>query len=209
VSADNDAWVPYAKGADLKVPSFVKLRYPGGQGGSVTFDLTYTGEATTDYRGITTQAGQPVKFGWSKFVAPIDWTVSFYNWNAKDVADPQAHMPFLKDLIKGEPIKTIKVQDLNFSWGGSPAEGVTADHFATVAEGTVSLPAGEYTLNVTTDDGCRVWVDDKLVIEDAWKYQGPTLYSRTLTLGGTHHIRIEHYEIDGFSALKCEIKPKR
>ncbi len=209
VSSDNDKWTPYVEGTVLEVPSFVRVRFPGGKGGSVNLDLEYKGQATTDYRGVVTPAAQAVRFGYSKFVVPIDWTVSFYNWNAADVADPHAHMPALKDLIKGEPVKVLKVQDLNFSWGGSPAEGVTSDHFATIAEGTVSIPAGDYTLNVTSDDGCRVWVDNKLVIADGWKYQGPTLYTTTVKLGGTHHIRIEHYEIDGFSALKCEIKPKK
>jgi hypothetical protein len=170
--------------------------------------LEYRGEQVTDYRGMITPAGQPYRFGLSKFNLPIEWTVSFYNWDASKVADPRGAMPSLSDLAKTGPVHTMKTGELNFAWPGSPAEGVGADHFATTAEATIDVPAGTYVLHVTTDDGCRVWVDDRLVVEDAWKYQGPTLYSRELALSGKHRIRIEHYEIDGYSALKVELKPK-
>lgn len=208
VSADGVNWKPAP--ANLTVPSFVRVSYPPGTANDVSLQLDYKGEAVTDVRGVVTPKGQTFRFGFSKFVAPIQWTVSWYNWDASAVANPQSAMPTLKDLLGERPaVKTVTTQELNFSWGGSPAEGVTADHFATIAEGTVELPEGTYTLNVTSDDGCRVWVDDKLVIEDAWKYQGPTLYTRELRLGGKHKIRVEHYEIDGYSALKLDIQPKR
>jgi hypothetical protein len=68
--------------------------------------------------------------------------------------------------------------------------------------------AGEYNLELTTDDGARVWLDGKPIIEDAWKYQGPTPYSRKVTITpGPHTIRIEHFQIDGYAALKLELKP--
>jgi hypothetical protein len=209
-SADGATWKSVGgKAAKVTVPSFVRLSFPPGTASDVSLQLEYKGQMVTDARGVQTAAGRPFRFGWSKFVAPIEWTVSWFNWDAATVANPHSAMPALKDVLKGGPVKTIKTQELNFGWGGSPAEGVTSDHFATTAEGTVTLPQGTYVLNVTTDDGCRVWVDDKLVIEDAWKYQGPTLYTRELQLGGKHKIRVEHYEIDGYSALKVDLQPKR
>ncbi len=208
-STDGATWTMVSdRVAQVPVPSFVQLSFPAGKATNVSLQLQYRGQGVTDYRGISTPAGQPFKFGWSKFVAPIDWKVSWYKWDRASVADPHAKMPALADLIKGEPLKTIETQELNFGWGGAPFEGGPADAFATIANGTVELPAGDYILNVTTDDGCRVWIDDKLVIEDAWKYQGPTLYSREIKLGGLHMIRVEHYEIDGYAALKFELKPK-
>jgi hypothetical protein len=78
----------------------------------------------------------------------------------------------------------------------------------TLADGTFSAPHGTYTLEVTTDDGVRVWIDDKLVI-NSWKYQGPTLYTANVPLNGRHRIRVEHYEIDGYAALKVNLRPKR
>ena len=52
-----------------------------------------------------------------------------------------------------------------------------------------------------------MWIDEELVV-DEWKYSGPTTYERVLRLGGTHRIRIEHFEIDGFAQLKFAIARK-
>jgi len=178
--------------------------------GNVDIRLEYTGADTTDVRGVVTPAGRPVPFGFSKFNLPIEWTVNFYNWDPAKVSDPKAAMPPLSEITLGNPIKTMTTTKLDFASGGAWFEGGPQNHFATISVGKFNLAdAGDYVLNITTDDGVRVWVDDKLVIADAWKYQAPTAYKAELTLAaGTHSIRIEHYEIDGYSALKANIVPK-
>lgn len=189
------------------VPGTVKFT---AEQGNIDIRLEYVGGATTDVRGIETPAGQAVPFGFSRFNLPIDWNVNFYNWAPEKVADPKAAMPPLSEIDLGNPLKTLSLKKLDFGSGGPFFDGGPANNFATIATGTFALDAGDYTLNVTTDDGVRVWVDDKLVIADAWKYQGPTLYTAPLTLAaGSHKIRVEHYEIDGYSALKVDIVPKR
>ncbi|NJL25647.1 MAG: hypothetical protein HC902_11060 [Calothrix sp. SM1_5_4] len=54
----------------------------------------------------------------------------------------------------------------------------------------------------------RVYVDGKRVL-DQWKYQGPTNYPVTMRLGGQHKLRVEHFEIDGYSTLQLRVKRKR
>ena len=70
------------------------------------------------------------------------------------------------------------------------------------------IEPGEYVLDTTADDGVRVYLDDKLLV-DEWKYQGPTLYSREVKLGGKHRLRVEHFQIDGYWTLKVDMRPKR
>ena len=79
------------------------------------------------------------------------------------------------------------------------------NYFATIATGRLTLPPGEYTLELTTDDGARVEVDGKRVI-DEWHYQGPTSYTVKIK-GGTHNLKVEHFQIDGYAALKVVIRP--
>jgi hypothetical protein len=68
---------------------------------------------------------------------------------------------------------------------------------------------GAYLLEVTSDDGVRIYVDGQLVGED-WTWHAPTTMSRRLNLkSGKHSIKIEHFELDGYSALKAEITPIR
>jgi hypothetical protein len=165
------------------------------------FLATFASEAVVDYRGIYTPKGKPFRFGFSQFFLPIDWTVKFFQWNESN--DPRTKPEAFKQLIEGTPVKTEKVDRINYA---GDISGVPGNNFATVAEGNFEVAEGDYVLNVTTDDGARVWVDGNLVIKDAWKYQGPTLYTAPLKLsGGKHRIRVEHFEIDGYSALKVEL----
>jgi hypothetical protein len=115
-------------------------------------------------------------------------------------------MPPLQDLSLGEPIKTMTSDRLDFGSGGAFFADGPTDYFATIAEGTVEVPEGSYTIEATADDGLKLWIDDRLVIAEAWKYQVPTTYRATLRLGGKHRIRVEHFEINGYAALKVVLK---
>ncbi len=199
-----------AEGATLEktsgsVPGMVKIDLLG----SASIVLEYVGAETIDYRGVKTPAGKPVRFGFSQFFAPIDWNVSFYSWSkAKDSSD--AHSPpdeaHFAERIQSKPLQTLKTDRLDLA-GGALVAGLPADHYLSVAEGRFTIAPGKYVLDVTTDDGCRIWLDDKPILTDAWKYQGPTLYSVPLVLGGTHKIRAEHFQIDGWAALRINLRP--
>jgi parallel beta-helix repeat protein len=187
------------RAARIPVPSLLRAAFEPGSAIERQLRLRYVGEAVTDYRGIVTPKGKPFDFGFSQFFMPIDWTVKFFAWN--EMTDPRTQHEAFRTLLTSNPIKTEKVDRVNYA-GNVP--GVPGDRYATLAEGTLEAPDGEYVLNVTSDDGVRVWLDGKLLI-DEWHWQGPTLYSRPVKLRGKHRLRIEHFEIDGYSALKVEI----
>lgn len=205
-----------AEGATLSanqgaVPGEVQLTIPAGQVGTTKVELEYIGEATRDYRGIVTPKGQPVRFGFSRFFAPIDWSVTFYRWsqaqNPTDVHSVPDERHIQELLRSAPPLKTEKRDRLDYA-GSSFGAGIPNDHFLTVAVGKLSVPQGEYLLEITTDDGCRVWLDDKPILQEAWKYQGPTLYPVPVTLSGAHTLRVEHFQIDGYAALKLNLRPR-
>jgi nitrous oxidase accessory protein NosD len=187
----------------LAVPCTIEVSIEPGKATDQLLLLEYVGAETTDYRGIMTPAGKPVRFQYSEFFAPIDWNIKWFAWTAD--TDPRTKADAFADLIKGTPIKTEHTDRLDFA-DGYP--GLPADHYATVADGTFQISPGDYVIDVTSDDGCRVWLDGKPLIEDAWKYQGPTLYSREVKLGGKHKLHVEHFEIDGYSMLKLNLRRK-
>jgi hypothetical protein len=41
---------------------------------------------------------------------------------------------------------------------------------------------------------------------EEWKYQGPTVYSVRVKLGGEHTISIQHFQIDGYAALQFRVR---
>jgi hypothetical protein len=90
---------------------------------------------------------------------------------------------------------------VNFAWStGAPASGIAADTFSVRWAGEVQINAGgTYSFRTTTDDGVRLWVDDKLLI-DSWTSTGTrTLTSAGITLqaGRRYHIVMEYYDNTG------------
>jgi nitrous oxidase accessory protein NosD len=137
-----------------------------------------------------------------------DWTVKFYQWDAKD--DPREHQDKWDALIAGAPLDEQKLSAIDFKWGGgAPSGKVKPDHFGTVATASIDLPAGRYRIWTVSDDGIRVWVDNRRVIDD-WTWHPPKENSTTVELkAGSHKVRIEHFEIDGLAQLQFRIEPAR
>ncbi len=146
-------------------------------------------------------------FGISRFVAPIQWQVSFFGWD-KDLSDPRTKADAFAKALTATPLATLTADLLDFAGYGKFAPGVPAAYFATVAEGEFQVPPGSYSLDITTDDGCRVTLDGTPVLTDAWKYQGPTLYSVPFSSTGSavHKLRVEHFQIDGYARLKLTLR---
>lgn len=185
------------------VPDYVVLSFPENAS-DISVACTYIGSETTDYRGVISVRGKSVPFGYFKMVTPIAWKVAHFHWD--DATDPRTKPEEFRKLLKSTPVVSYSPSELSFATSGSPYDGVTSDRFATVADGLVSTQGGLYTLSVITDDGARVYVDGKLVI-DEWHWQAPTHYERSLRLAkGSHRIRVEHFEIDGYTSLKVGLK---
>ena len=139
------------------------------------------------------------------FTAP--WEVRFYQWPPDK--DPREHEDAWKELITTAPAHKLLVSSIDFKWPREPAPNVPADRFGTVAETKVVLPAGRYMIRTISDDGLRVWVDERQVIDD-WTWHPPKAHSAELELeAGQHTFRIEHFEIDGYARLKLAVEPVR
>src|SRR5262249_13072096 len=93
---------------------------------------------------------------------------------------------FSNTELAGDPLIVRDYGDgsLNFDVGeGSPgaACGVGADNFSARWTRWVELPLGKYRFTVTGDDGVRLYVGGKLII-DKWFDQSPTTYTADLFL---------------------------
>lgn len=88
---------------------------------------------------------------------------------------------------------------IDFDWGmNAPAPSVGADIFSVRWTGQiVPLYSETYTFYTNTDDGIRLWVDNKLLI-DQWKvfYEGALEFSGAIDLeaGKKYNIKIEYFE---------------
>jgi hypothetical protein len=143
------------------------------------------------------------------------WDVTFFKWT-NDV-DPRKDIQAWRELAQRESAVSAKVKRLVFSYGWSgPSEQelsgpVTAgklggDYFGMIAKTQVPLAAGTWEFATLSDDGVRVTVDDRVII-DNWTWHGPTQDTGTLNLSTdkTIQISVEHFEIDGYAVLELKI----
>lgn len=110
-----------------------------------------------------------------------------------------------RKILEGAPALTERVRRLDYINGRALADGLPADGVALVAEGRVVLPPGPahaYLLRVISDDGVRVWVDGRLVI-DHWDVHGSEIDTARIS-GGAHTLRVEYFEATGWAELRLD-----
>lgn len=94
---------------------------------------------------------------------------------------------------------------INFDWSigpdgnhfVSPGPGVPGEYFSVRWTGYVYAPVtGVYTFHMATDDGMRVWIGGRKVL-DSWTDQRVTRYTirKTLTAGRYYSLRVEYYQV--------------
>ena len=170
----------------------------------MNLELVYVGSKVTDVRGVVTKAGTPFKLGIREFQTAIDWQTRYYSYDREEL-NPLQHEEDFAKIIKQEPVFVERVPTL--SWSGRPNEKVPTEYFVGIAEGSFSIPDGQYQIEITSDDGVRAWLDDKPIVTDGWLHQSPTVYRFPTRLNGNHRLRIEYFQQDGYATLAVRIVP--
>lgn len=169
--------------------------------GDWSVTLEYRGVATRSPRGATTPAGQPVRFSYGRFDPAMDWAMRFIAWS--DSTDPRTRSDAFEELLRSMPGLTRRAPRLDLMWFRPTITGLPQARWALEATTTVALDSGSYTLRTLSDDGIRVWVDGRLVI-DNWDLHGTEVDHAPLT-GGRHELRVQFFQIDGWTELRLDI----
>ncbi|WP_431988716.1 ricin-type beta-trefoil lectin domain protein [Streptomyces parvulus] len=115
----------------------------------------------------------------------------------------------LNDICTLKPGQTPNVDKLMpvIDWS-APADFGLESNFVTHVLGNLHAPgAGSYTLRLTSDDGSRLWIDDRLVIDHGGLH-GPESKDATVELtAGPHALRVEHFERGGGEQLTLAWRP--
>jgi LysM repeat protein len=92
---------------------------------------------------------------------------------------------------------------VNFDWGlGSPAPSINSDSFSAIWTTTPYFNEGTYRFYATSDDGVRIYVDDKLIV-DGWGVHPAQGYFGDIYLSaGYHSVRVEYFENTEAAVIK-------
>lgn len=107
--------------------------------------------------------------------------------------------------LNGAATVSRQESTVNYTWGeAGPAAGVSADNFSARWTGRVIVPkTGTYTFYAGSDDGARLWVNNKLLIDD-WKEHAFKQNKATIRFksGDRPNIKLEYFERNGDAAVK-------
>jgi len=150
---------------------------------------------------------------WSGSIVATTWSVRVFPWTV----DPREDLAGWRAEARGEAALSASVPALNFPYGwGGPRDqklsdaitqgGPGSDRFGMIAKTRLQLPAGRWELKTLSDDGVRVTVDGRVVIEN-WTWHGPTQDrgEHVQAEAGDVEIEVEHFEIDGYAVLTFEL----
>ena len=154
-------------------------------GGSITTDLVYNSQASTN-QGLRAQY-----FGGTH---PLT-----------------RQTPSINALLNDPPFSQRVDQKIDFSWGSNgPKEGGDQlDNFVARWTGFVTVPtAGSYCFGTKADDGSRVWINNTLVM-DNWVDQPltdkPCTTNVTFAAGETKSIKVEYYDRVSEAAIALKV----
>jgi hypothetical protein len=176
----------------------------------VRIEMEYTGPTFTTPFGKINPANKPYRFSFNKYFKPINFEVLFYSMDTS-YYNPVKTGNLFSPTEKKAPFKTEKVNKLDYAWwGGIKTPESQHVQFITVADGEATFEKGLYEFGVTWDDAVRIFVDEKLVLNEwnpsKYKFDESPHKKLRLNLSGNHRIRVEHLELGGFATLSLKIR---
>ncbi|MCC7194498.1 MAG: right-handed parallel beta-helix repeat-containing protein [Gemmatimonadaceae bacterium] len=169
--------------------------------GDWAIDLEFIGAATRTPLGVGYGPGVRYRFGYERFEPPQRWDVRFHAWT--DSTAPDLAGAAAERALRG-PVALRRTESrLDYFWYRPTMEGLPRGRWAMEAEAAVDLAPGTYTVRTISDDGIRVWVDDRLAI-DRWTHHESAVDHAPLS-GGHHRIRVQYFQDDGWAELRLDI----
>ncbi len=100
--------------------------------------------------------------------------------------------------LRGDPAFVREDATIDFNWGsGSPASNIPINGFSVRWHNDLTATAGRYRFTLTVDDGARLYVGDKLLINE-WRSEAVRTVSAEMTLqAGTIPVRLDYTEAIG------------
>lgn len=108
--------------------------------------------------------------------------------------------------LSGDPLYIVTESAINHDWShGTPFYDINKDSFSVKWRRTANFPnAGTYRFTATMDDGMRVWVDDRLIIDSWTDSQVHSLSSDLYLNAGDHDVKVDYYEAGGVAVAKLD-----
>jgi beta-glucosidase len=179
-----------------------------GGGGS---SLTKPFNSVSYLEGISNYWGEKGRVLYTTDDTPLDEIVKTTEFVTAPGGSPGLQGEYFNnDSLQGAPALVRSDEKINFHWGaGSYAPNGPEDQFSARWKGYfIPRTDDDYKFYVSADDGVRLFIDDKRVIDD-WQRHSETLdtYSTHVEKGKPYKIRLEYFEAVGTATARFGIAP--
>lgn len=127
---------------------------------------------------------------------------SIYLLFAREPAPRWRAAYFSNPGLEGAPL-VRRERDVHHDWrDGTPADGLPSDEFSARWDSCLVLDVAQsVAFQLTSDDGARLWIDGRAVLDD-WERQGRGTRGTNVSLDeGVHHLRVEYHELSGLASV--------
>lgn len=175
----------------------------------------------TPYQGIVARAGRHIQVRYAQGDTPVGEPpvlAAKYLTPSSGTGHGLTGRFYAGRGLSGAPVAVHHANDIDFDWGKSaPVDGLAADDWSAKWTGTLTPPTtGRYTFALTSDDGSRLFVDGKLLV-DNWGDHASNTKTATVMLkaGQPVDIEVDYYEAAGGALLHLgwripnQAKPKQ
>ena len=174
---------------------------PGGGGSSETKPFN----AVSFLEGISNYLGTGARVLYANDTPPLNQVFENSEFLITPNGESGLHGEyFTNENLQGEPVLVRNDKHVDFKWeDGSFAPNEPVDHFSVRWTGYfVPKNSGAYQFYTSADDGVRLFIDDKPVIDD-WQRHAETLdsYSIQMDAGHFYKIRLEYFEAVGTATV--------
>ncbi len=206
------AWKPYPPDGMKYVDPEQDLSWQNGMG--VLFHQIYFGDNFEQVSSMPAGGWMSVTAAYDPGPLQLDKT---YYWRVDEFAGAVTHKGpvwsfttrgsgggvkaqyYAGMALEGDPILTQTEGSIDHNWGNAEVTPGVADSVSARWTANLQVPFTEsYRLITTSDDGVRLWLDGRLVI-DNWTDHGTTddAAQANLVAGQNYSIRMEYYENGG------------
>ena len=154
-------------------------------------------------QGIRSLVGDGVKLVRIPFVGDLDHHLADYA-RASKFDGPLAMSLYNGSKLEGPAVATHDDAVVNVNWRRRLPRGATSDVFSARWTGKIHVDlAGQYAFALRSDDGSRVLLDGKVVLDDWSDHDARDIAKATVNLqpGHVYDLAVEYYNIGGEASV--------
>ncbi len=109
--------------------------------------------------------------------------------------------------LQGRAQVTRTEANINYDWGeNSPVRRISRDNFSVRWRGRFRFEQGDYEFRVSADDGVRVKLDGRTIIDHWTDAAGQQHRDRVAPGAGMHLVEVEYYDASGIARIDVDWK---